>query len=195
MCETASSLSLRNLADIEALIAQNPMRMRLLQLVCDLHLPDAWIGAGFVRNLVWDALHGFATSTPLTDVDVVYFNSLQIEPAADLKLEARLLNQDPHVKWQVRNQARMHIKNGDAPYTSCADAIARWPETATAVAARVDSKGEIELLAPLGVDDLLYLRVCPTSHFAATPEKRSVFRARVEEKNWSRTWPKLTFEL
>lgn len=195
MCESTSSISLRNPADIEALIAQNPMRIQLLKLVSELNLPDAWIGAGFVRNLVWDALHGYATSTPLTDVDVVYFNSLQTEPAADLKLEACLLNQDPTVKWQVRNQARMHTKNGDAPYTSSADAIARWPETATAIAARIDSKGMIELLAPLGADDLLNLRVCPTSHFTTTSEKRAVFRARVQEKNWSRIWPKLTFEL
>ena len=32
--------------------------LRALQAVARLDLPDAWIGAGFIRNAVWDALHG-----------------------------------------------------------------------------------------------------------------------------------------
>lgn len=28
-----------------------------------------WIAAGFVRNLVWDKLHGFSSMTALDDID------------------------------------------------------------------------------------------------------------------------------
>ncbi|HEX2774075.1 MAG TPA: nucleotidyltransferase family protein, partial [Micromonosporaceae bacterium] len=41
------------------------------------------------------------------------------------------------------------------PLTSIADAVATWPETATAVAVRLDDIDEVEVCAPLGLADLL----------------------------------------
>ncbi|MEE9480708.1 MAG: nucleotidyltransferase family protein, partial [Kiloniellales bacterium] len=58
-----------------AWIAEDPWRMDCLAALAALALPDAWIGAGFVRNLAWDRLHGFAAATPLADVDVLIFDS------------------------------------------------------------------------------------------------------------------------
>lgn len=53
--------------------------MRLLIIVADLKLPDGLIAAGFVRNLVWDHLHG-KNATPLNDVDVIFYDaSLQLD--------------------------------------------------------------------------------------------------------------------
>ena len=49
--------------------------MSQLKAVESLSLPDCWIGAGFVRNTVWDALHSHPiTGALLGDVDVVYFS-------------------------------------------------------------------------------------------------------------------------
>ena len=48
--------------DIAAFIAAQPAMMDLLRAVEALNLPDGWIGAGFVRNPVWDALRGFPWS-------------------------------------------------------------------------------------------------------------------------------------
>lgn len=185
---------LRSSEDLIALIARDSERMRLLKIVSKLGLPDAWIGAGFIRNLVWDALHGYSASTPLADIDVVYFDPAQTHSSKDLELEERLLEVYASASWQVRNQARMHLKNGDAPYTQSSDAISRWPETATAIAARLTQDETIELLAPLGFEDLINLRVCPTPHFAASPAKMALFRERILQKAWQRHWPKLQFE-
>lgn len=178
--------------DIGQLLADDGERLRLLAAVAHLALPDAWIGAGFVRNLAWDALHGYETPTPLEDVDVVYFDPGGVNEARDAELEQRLRQDAPGPRWQVRNQARMHARNGDAPYLSTLDAIARWPETATAIAARLRKDGSVEIAAPHGIGDLLSLRVRPTPHFAA--HRMDAYRSRIASKGWERLWPRLVIE-
>lgn len=58
---------------IQELIQADPERMPLLKTVAALALPDCYIAAGFVRNMVWDYLHDY-DATPLNDVDVVFFD-------------------------------------------------------------------------------------------------------------------------
>lgn len=173
-----------------ALIAGQPERLHLLRIVRDHGPEDAWIAAGFVRNAVWDALHGYIEPTPLSDIDVLYFASDNREPEADHAWKRRLLEVCPEVPWSVRNQARMHLRNADRPYRDCADAMCHWPEICTAVAVRLCSES-LELLAPLGIDDIWALRVRPTEHFRAKPD---IYRERIAAKNWPARWPKLRIE-
>ncbi|HCG9646579.1 TPA: nucleotidyltransferase family protein, partial [Vibrio parahaemolyticus] len=44
---------------IVELIKQDPLRVEALKVVSQLALPQCYIAAGFVRNLVWDSLHTF----------------------------------------------------------------------------------------------------------------------------------------
>lgn len=182
---------LRDSADILALLASDPERMRLLRAV-QAHGPrQAWIGAGFVRNAVWDALHGHAAPTPLADIDVLYFAAQCRQAERDAAYERCLGEACPQVPWSVRNQARMHLRNGDRPYRDCADALCHWPEVCTAVAVRL--RGDVlELLAPLGLEDLLQLRVRPSERFLG---KLPLYRQRLREKDWLRRWPLLRLEL
>ncbi|WP_416900356.1 MAG: nucleotidyltransferase family protein [Minwuia sp.] len=159
----------------------------MLEAVAALDLPDGWIGAGAVRNRVWDALHRRDGPLPDADVDVVYFDPNVLLPDQDRHHEAALAGLLPGHDWQVRNQARMHAENGDEPYRDTADAMCHWPETATAIGARL-SGVHIELLAPFGLSDLLGLIIRPTPAFRAKPE---IFRARQAAKNWRERWPKL----
>lgn len=177
-------------AGLLALIAAQPERMRLLQIVQRHGPAGAWVGAGFVRNAVWDAAHGYLEATPLTDVDVLYFAAEHLEPEHDAAYERELAAQCSQTPWSVRNQARMHIRNADSPYLDCADALCHWPEVCTAVAVRLTTNG-LELLAPLGLDDLLSLRVRPTERFRSKPE---IYRTRLVAKNWLERWPKLQVE-
>lgn len=82
----------------------------------------------------------------------------------------------------------MHLRNEDIPYRDTADAIAHWPETATAIAART-VHGKVEIMAPYGVEDLLNLIVKPTPAFR---RKMQVYHTRQAKKNWSAHWPQLT---
>lgn len=162
--------------------------MRLLGRVQALHLPDCWIGAGFVRSAVWDHLHDRVATRPGDDVDVIWFDRERASRAVDRDIEAQLKAVDPAIDWSVKNQARMHRRNNDEPYRSTEDAVSRWPETATAVALRL-TVGGIDIMAPFGLDDLFSLVVRPTPAFAG--EKRPVFQRRVQEKRWLERWPRL----
>jgi hypothetical protein len=66
-----------------------------------------------------------------------------------------------------------------------------WPETATAVGVRLDRRGEIEVAAPLGLDDLFGLIVRPTRRFVA--DKHNIYLDRIHSKDWARDWPGLRF--
>jgi hypothetical protein len=176
-------------ADILALVAGDAWMMGALEALAGLGLPDAWIGAGLLRGAVWDRLHGFPERTPLDDIDVIYHDPGTQDPAPDEALERRLAAALPGLPWSVRNQARMHLKNGDPPYPSSAAAVACWLETPTAVAVRLDAAGGPELLAPLGTADLLGLVVRPTPH--ARAHRLAAYRARLKAKDWPAKWPKL----
>ncbi|WP_082223660.1 nucleotidyltransferase family protein [Pseudomonas sp. RIT-PI-a] len=179
-----------NSSTIQAIISNDPIRRRMLEIVRSLNLPDCWIGAGFVRNAVWDHLHGRSVSTVSTDVDVIWFDATRSTHEQDEALEAVLRDLDPNVLWSVKNQARMHVQNGDEPYQSATDAMRYWPETATAVAIRLREDGTYEIAAPLGFDDLFDLIIRPAGRFAT--DKNTIYQDRVTSKNWLKVWPMLT---
>lgn len=167
----------------------DPARWRILGLVRSLDIPDCWIGAGFVRNAAWGYAHGRPASHASTDIDVIWFDPGRLDAAEDSRLERALEALDSGLNWSVRNQARMHSRNGDRAYASATGAMRYWPETATAVAARRTLHDECEIAAPFGLDDLFDLQLRPTARFAA--EKRHLFQSRVDEKGWLKTWPLL----
>ena len=92
----------------------------------------------------------------------------------------------PALPWSVRNQARMHTRNADAPYRSATDAMRPWPETASAVAAWLDAAGCLHIAAPCGLFDLA-LRPTPV----AAARRPRVFAARLAAKPWLHEWPRL----
>ena len=164
--------------------------MYLLRTLADLHLPDAWLAAGFVRNLVWDRLHGHAEPTPLADLDVIYFDAADCRPERDREIEALLAAQAPGWPWSVKNQARMHLRNGDRPYRHCRDAMAHWPEVETALAARLTPAGAIEVISPFAQSGLFALHLTPNP-WRPRPE---AFRQRVATKGWLWRWPRLRIQ-
>jgi hypothetical protein len=179
---------MRDAADIADFIAHNPRMMRCLAVLAAHGPTGAWIGAGFVRNAVWDHLSGQDTeATPLADLDVVFHDPAIATAEQDAAIEAALSVAAPDLPWSVRNQARMHERNGHRPYRDVADALAHWVETATAIAARLGPKG-VEILAPFGVDDVLGMILRPVPAYRGKPE---VLRARLEAKGWLTRWPRL----
>ncbi|MCO4772002.1 MAG: nucleotidyltransferase family protein [Deltaproteobacteria bacterium] len=165
--------------------------MACLRAVQVLPVSTVWIGAGFVRTLVWDALA--QRRTILDDVDVIWFDP-RADVTRDHALESMLRSVLPEVPWSVRNQARMHARNGDAPYASVEHAMTHWPETATAVAVRLDGDGDVEVLAPFGLADLFDLKVRPTPHMTSRPDRRGIFAGRSVSKGWEKRWPGVVVE-
>lgn len=190
-------------------IAQDCERVRALELALQcarIHSMPQWcLAAGFVRNLVWDRLHGFELS-PLNDIDLIYFCPLDISPERDLAIETYLNQLAPELPWSVKNQARMHVRNQDMAYTSCVDAMSYWPELETAIGVSyqaVDTESDdqtqtcvgmknhpasydIELVAPFGLNSLFALKL------SANPKRSlSVFEHRVATKGWLTRYPLL----
>ncbi len=80
---------------LQKILSDDPVRMSILYEVQALELNDGWIGAGFVRDAVWDYLHGYALRPVSGDVDVVWFDSKNCAPDLDRVLEERLKQQLP----------------------------------------------------------------------------------------------------
>ncbi|MEQ3499532.1 nucleotidyltransferase family protein [Tenacibaculum sp. SSH1-16] len=171
-----------------SIIENDAWMLRILETVRNLHLPDCWIGAGFIRNKIWDYKHN-NKRTSLNDVDVIYFDESDTSKARELALEEQLKAINPTVNWSVKNQARMHVRNGHSPYKNCYEAISYWPETATAVAIQLNYDSQIEYIAPYGLDDVFNLIVRPTPNFDLT-----TYRNRITNKGWKDTWEKLIIE-
>jgi hypothetical protein len=84
-----------------------------------------YLGGGLIRNSVWDFLHGYSSPTPIDDADIVYFDPVKATKQTDTEKEIALSERIPNVRWSVKNQARMHIPNGDSAYRSLEDAISK----------------------------------------------------------------------
>lgn len=174
--------------DLIGLLAAEEPFVRLLAAVREEALPDAWVAAGALRNVVWDRLHGFEHRHPPGDVDVVYYDTNDPSPERDQVIEERLAARLPGLPWEVVNQAWIHQYNAEEPYASTEDALSRWTETCTSVAARLGAAGGVEVLAPHGVWDLMTMTARPNIVFA---NAASVFGERMASKRWPERWPRV----
>jgi len=173
---------------ILTLIRNDPWRMEILSAVRALALPDWAIGAGFVRAAVWDAYCGFSAPTPLGDIDVIYFDRCRMNSAIERRHERQLQRKYPAIPWSVKNQARMHHRNGDLPYQNTVDAIAHWLEMPTCIAVRLSDSGHLDLIAPHGTHDLISCRTRPTP---VARRKMAAYDHRLNTKGWRKKWPEL----
>ena len=199
---------LKRLGDI---IKRDRFRMDCLDALRMLDLPQGYIGAGFVRNAIWDDLHNNDISTSLNDIDVIYFSdevsqtqsihalnlpkekedaqsqALFLTKLKEQEIERELSRLVPQANWQVKNQARMHVAHAHAPYQNCHDAISYWIERETCVAVRLLANDDLDILAPFGLE----------ANFAGTisinPKypRPEVFKQRLASKNWLTVWPLL----
>lgn len=169
---------------MESWLSADALRMSVLAEVKALNLPDAFVAAGFIRNLVWDKLHSLPM-TPLNDVDVIYFDPEEMFNASEIEAKLRAFN--PALNWEAKNQAIMHLRNGDAPYQSSEDAMRYWPEKETAIGVRFTQDNKLDWVTPFGIESLFQLRI---THNPA--RSKEIFLDRVHHKSWLEQWPNLT---
>jgi hypothetical protein len=181
-----ASMTIASRADIKKLVLSDAWMMDVLRAAEKLNLPDWWIGAGFLRNKIWDAIERIDLP-PNHDVDLVYFNAEDMQPETDWAYDEKLKRDFGFAEWEVRNQARMHNKNGFEPFISTEDAISHWIETATCVAVKLKA-GELQFLFCYGTEDLLSLLLRPSPYIKDT-ELMTLFHKRVEEKDGVRGGP------
>jgi hypothetical protein len=175
---------------VASIIAQDPVGMKQLRAARALALTDWCIAAGFVRNRVWDHLHGISPPREPPDIDVLYYDAADLAKEREAAYEKQLDALLPGPLWQVRNQARMHVWKDVPQHRDTADAMIYWLETVTAVGVRLEADDSLTVIAPLGVDDLINLRCQPTAFGRA---RRHEYEARIAAKRWHELWPRVRF--
>lgn len=174
-----------------ALIFRNDSMMRILEAVRACNLPNWLVGAGVIRNLVWDHLHGKSQPTPPRDIDVAFFDADDLTPERDEAATTQLRSFMSDVEWEATNQAAVHLWYDKhfgktiQPLISTEAAIATWPETATCVAVRYEVDDSLYIVAPFGLQDLftMILRRNPAQVTLAQ------YRHRYQEKRIAEKWP------
>jgi uncharacterized protein len=177
--------------DVTEIIQQDSWMMEILKAAGSINLPDWWICAGFVRAKIWDVLHDFDERTPTPDIDVIYYDSINIDEKTEKHYEKALQKILPTIPWSVKNQARMHVANNLPPYRSAVDAISKFPETATALGVRLDDRGNVQLTAPHGIEDVVNMEVKPTPYFLESKDRMLIFEKRLHDKNWQAIWKRI----
>ncbi len=158
--------------DVEALVSHlhaEPWLVHVLNVVAASGLPDAWVGAGVLRDLVWGHRHDGFDPGAVRDIDVAFFDPDDLSRRRD-DIAQQHLESMANLPWEATNQAAVHTWYAEhfhedpvPPLASVHDAVATWPETATCVAVRsaldgveVCAANGIEVCAPYGLDDLLH---------------------------------------
>jgi hypothetical protein len=179
-------------AALVAMLRDEPVLLEVLDAIRT--LPEGLLVAGALYNLVWNRLTGRPALAGIADIDVFYFDgsdlSYEAEDVVIRRLAARFAQLPLPV--QVRNQARVHLwfpqKFGTefSPLGSAAEMLGRYASKTHAVAARLTDDGEIEVLAPFGLDDIFAFRIVPNRVLAnrAAHEKKA---ARAQA-----IWPEIT---
>ena len=169
------------------LLSNSPFHMDCLRAARQLDLPDWFLGAGFLRNAIWDHLHQKQVMTPLNDVDLVFFDRHHISPEFEEKTASKLREICPEVDWEVKNQARMHLRHSHQPYLNTTEGISYWIEVPTCVGVRLTQDDEFEFTAPFGLEENWSLDVKVNPRYP----RAELFRERVEKKRWLEIWPGL----
>lgn len=97
------------------------------------------------------------------------------------------LKKETALNWEIVNEFYAHNWNSQLLYKSTEDALSYWPETATAVGVKIKN-GELKLIAPYGIHDLVNLIIRPSLKF---PDGMKRVQERITEKKWLEKWPKL----
>ena len=115
-------------AIVEQIQADQEM-MKVLTIIRDLDLADAWLAAGAVRNFIWNQLSGRPGFDATTDMDLVFYDP-EISYEETQQIEQKLKKTYPQYAWEVKNQVYMHQHSpGTAPYRSACDAVSNIPSS------------------------------------------------------------------
>jgi hypothetical protein len=175
---------------LDAILRADPDVMDLLRRVRALGLPQWRVVSGVIYQTVWNHLTGRPRGTGILDHDVIYF-----DPDPSWDAEDRVIRRVAAAcpgPVQVRNQARVHLwyeTRFGAPYDPLPDAdesLRRYPSVVSAIGARLEADGRLDIAAPFGLQDLFGLIMRPGPLAA----DRAVYEAKAARAK--AIWPDIT---
>lgn len=176
---------------LKQVVFATPWLKRALNAVREVAIPEAYIGSGAIRNAVWDALHGYSEPSFLADIDVPYFDASDLSEDSEKLYQEHLTQREPDLPWDVKNQAAVHLwfhkvfGHPVEPIASMEDAVSTWPEPCVCVAVRISENDDLEIISPLGLDDLFGMKV------RRNPKRVSLatYEYRLQTKRYDERWP------
>lgn len=180
--------------ELTNIIEQDSRVMRVLEVAKSVNLPNWYVGAGLIRNAVWDYMQDEPGKTPIRDVDFIYFSEESVD---EDKIREALTTALPGIEWDFKNSANVHTwykeKKGIVrpPLHSSEEDIDMWPETSSCIGIRLSDQNQIIVYAPYGIDDLMSMvfRRNKNNEYSVSPE---VFKERVVDKKIEERWPRVT---
>lgn len=153
-------------------ILLNSVVAEVLPAIAEVELPDCWLAGGAIRNTVWRCLYQPECRLSIKDFDVVFFDPFG-ERQQEQRVKAALERQFRGEIFDVKNQASFGVwRPWRFSFVNTAHGVAHWLHTATAVGVRMDSQGNMEILAPYGLDDLFAGILRPSPANADSPDAR-----------------------
>jgi hypothetical protein len=181
--------------ELRRIIESDPDIGALLAAMRTFEAPDLWLVSGVLFQTVWNALEGKPRGHAILDYDLFYFDPDTSEEAEDRWIKraaAHFAFADREI--QLRNQARVHLwypKKFGTPYPqlhcSC-DGIRQFLMPACMVGIRPSDAG-IEIVAPLGLDDIFGRLIRPNPLWQGPPRPRYLEKA----ARYMRDWPTVRF--
>lgn len=151
------------------IVAADPLLVETLARVRALELPDWLVVSGALYNSVWNNLTGKPSGYGVKDVDLFYFDESDLSYEAEDGVIARAAPAFAGLPLpvEVRNQARVHLwyplKFGRScpRYSSSSESVRYFASKTHAVGVRYGADGQLELVAPFGLDDIFSFRITP----------------------------------
>lgn len=155
--------------------------------------PQTYLSAGVIRNWIWSEIHEQNYVFEHTEIDIIFYDPDDHNDQKAQEIKRKLEVLFPTNTWDVTNQAWVHLwyktSSGAqiSPLQSIAQALSYWPETATAIAVRLNDQNQLDVVAPFGLNDLFDLKL----RWNGTLVSHDVFLQRIQSKRFLQRWPKL----
>ncbi|QKD00451.1 nucleotidyltransferase family protein [Mesorhizobium loti] len=176
------------------IVSRDALIREALDRARSLDLPDWLIVSGALYNSIWNQLTGKPSGYGIKDVDLFYFDDSDPSYEAEDGVIARAaaVFAGLPLPVEVRNQARVHLwypqKFGRScpRYTSSSHALGFFASRTHAVGVLYGADGQLELVAPFGLDDIFSFRITP-NRVMDNRQTHEAKGARAREN-----WPEIT---
>jgi hypothetical protein len=152
------------------ILERSPRVWEVLTTARDLDFPDWLLVSGAVYQTVWNSLTDRHPDYGIKDYDLLYFDRSDLSYEAEdvyIKSAAARFPTPLNTLVEVRNQARVHLwfeAHFQEPYAplNCSDeALSRFVCPAFAVGVRLTGQNQLEIVAPLGLQDIFDMVLRP----------------------------------
>ncbi|MNO67008.1 hypothetical protein D3C76_578090 [compost metagenome] len=179
--------------ELIARIKNSDLLMEIFEKAQYLELDHYYVGAGCIVQTVWNQLTNRDMNYGIEDVDIVYFNGMDLSEEAEDEViqKGKGIFKDIPYKIDIKNQARVHLWYGDKfgfeikPYQSVEDGIGTWPTTASSLGVRRENNNHWKIYAPFGLSDLFHLMVKANKKLIT----EQIFMNKANK--WKSKWPEL----